>query len=91
MGKLEELKELVSQMFESAEDKTLIDNLSKAQTLVEGAIKEDDQDKKEKAQLLKDYKEAIKYNAGDNNIVVENGAGIEPDFDALLQQALNTK
>jgi len=61
MTKLEQLKQMVAQMFENADDKQTIENLAK----VNNAIDEADQENKElvekNSELIKSYKELVKH------------------------------
>lgn len=62
-SKLEALKKIVSEMFEKAEDKTTLDNLSNINNAVEEAEKEQADLVAKHAELLSSYKELVKHQA----------------------------
>lgn len=60
-SKLEQLKTIVADMFEKAEDKMAIDSLSKINNMVDEAVKEQAELTKNHQELLNDYREVIKH------------------------------
>lgn len=88
MGKLDALKKLVAEAFEAAESKEDIDRLSKISTACDEAIEEEKKSNEEKAKLLKDYKEAIKYSVADSNTKSDEPSGQAPNLEAIIADAL---
>lgn len=90
MSKLDDLQKIVADMFEKAESKEAIDNLSKIKNGVDDAIKEHKALESENKQLIKDYKEAMTGFVGDKSkaSIENNGVGAQLDFDSELANFL---
>lgn len=88
MSKLDDLKAVVGEMFEKAESKEEIDRASKAQKLVDEAINEASVEQAEKAKLLKDYKEAIKYSVADEKTTADEPTGEAPELIDFINKEL---
>ena len=80
MNKLEELKQFVAQLFDTATDKTVIEKSAVVNQKIEEIQQEQNKKDQEYRELLKDYKDAIihtsfKPNPGDNS------GGVPGNFD----------
>lgn len=90
MTKLEQLKQIVAQMFENADDKQTIENLAK----VNNAIDEADQENKElvekNSELIKSYKELVKHTSFKEQPkqVETQPTGQAPSLEAYLKDFL---
>ena len=87
MGKLQELTNYVTELFNNATDKTQIDNLSKLKNLTEEVSKEQDEIVKEKAELIKDYKSLVQstsFSGQKPNEQIESESA--PQFEDVLKQ-----
>lgn len=92
MSKLQELKSLVSSMFEHSENKSDIENLAKANKYIEEAEAEAKALNDKHLELLKDYKEVVKHTSfkPDSNVDT-NPMSSAPDFDAMLNEYMSKK
>ena len=61
MGKLEELRQAVADMFENATEKEEIDKVSRLSNIMDDVEKEQKALETENKEILKDYKELIKH------------------------------
>lgn len=61
MSKLEELKNLIADMFAKAETKTDVENMTVLNKLTEDAVAEQNKLQEENKELLKDYKELVAH------------------------------
>lgn len=90
-NKLEELKQLVAQLFDAATDKTIIEKSAVVNQKIEEVAEEQKQKDSDYQELLKDYKDAVLHTSfkpgpGDNS------GGVPGSFDpeATFNQFFNS-
>lgn len=81
MGKLEELRQLVTEMFESATDKDTIDKVAKINCSIDGVEKEQQELVDKNAELIKDYRSLVKHTSFSSDIPVDDIGGQRQTFD----------
>lgn len=81
MSKLEELKQMISGLFENATDKNTIDSAAKLNNLVGEVQKEQDSLTSRNAELLKSYKDIVMHTSVDESASNANSSATNEDGD----------
>lgn len=94
MGKLEQLKQLVADMFDKCERKDDIDKLSTIKNTIDEVEGEQQELIDKNSELIKSYKDLVKHTSfkNDNNIVEKNNEIFTPtsiSFEETLSNFIN--
>ena len=92
-SKLEQLRNLVSEMFKQAEDKQSIEQLSVINNSINEVQKEQDQLVEKNAELIKSYKDLVQHTSFNDTAKkpVDQIGGIAPSFEEALAQFMKNK
>lgn len=93
MGKLEELRQIVAEMFEGATEKEDIEKLATINNKINSVEEEQDAIVKKNAELITSYKDLVQHTSfKDKNVPTDSVGGTMPSFeDALASFIANQK
>ena len=94
MGKLEQLRQQVADMFENAEDKESIEKLAAINNTIDEVSKEQEDITSKNADLIKSYKDLIQHTSfKDDKKPVDTVTGVAslPSFEDALNQFMSKK
>lgn len=94
MSRLEELRQLVADMFEGATEKEQIEKFATLNNAIDGVSKEQDSLVAKNADLIKSYKELVKhtsFSTGDKPVDGIGGTPLVSIDEALKQTLANMK